>query len=791
MALLFSVIFLYTACRPIKYVPEGKYLLRKVDIKCKDKTIDIEELEGYLKQKPNRRLLGRIPFHLGIYNLVDPEKEAIRKKRREEKLDEINNRRRWKGKEPREKFYFTAWLQQIGEPPVIWDDYLTQKTIRQFRLYLRNKGYYSPVVYDTTLFFRKRAFITYTVVPKQPYIYRQIDYRIEDPAVNGIVIADTANSLLKPENLFDVDILQAERERITRLLKCHGYYTFAKEYIDYQVDTSLSSYSVDLTLRLKSPARLSSHSLNIHKKYRLNKIYIYPDFDPKKAIQEKERYYASFDTLEYNGYYFVYESRLNIKPEVIVRAISVKSGDLYDLRKVENSYKYLSSLQVFKLTNILFEESENGAETDVLDCHIQLTPFTSQSHTVELEGTNTSGNLGVAANFKYQHKNLFRGAELFEVKFKGAMEAQTKIVESSSDGGVTEYLPFNTIELGPESSLRFPKILLPFKLAAFTRAYHPKTTVSSAYNYQRRPEYSRTILTGKIGYFWKGARNATHFINPVELNSIKLTDVDPAFKAHIDTSFFKYSYDDQLIICGNYSYIYTNQNIRKLKNFIYVKTGIETAGNVFALYDKVAGNTVPGETNKLFEIEYAQYLKYDFDFSIHQIINPENKIVYHALAGIGYPYGNSAVMPFVKQYFSGGANSIRAWPVRTIGPGTFNDTLSVNLTSDMKIEANLEYRFDVISLLEGALFIDMGNIWSINEHDERPGVKFNFGKFYKELAIGAGFGARLDFGFFVLRLDFGYKVCDPSEPEGSRLVIGKRPFGRSEYSWNLGIGYPF
>ncbi|MBI4647673.1 MAG: BamA/TamA family outer membrane protein, partial [Bacteroidia bacterium] len=580
------------------------------------------------------------------------------------------------------------------------------------------------------------------------YLYRRIEYKIEDAGLKQIMLEDSVSSLLKPGNLFDIDILQQERERITYLFKTKGYYSFIKEFIDYQIDTAITEHKADVIIRINNPVATNSFLSGNHKKFLLNDIYVFTNFDPKRSLQEKEAYYQVFDTLEYQGYYFVYEDKLAIKPQIILRAISLKKSDLYDIREVENTYNYLTSLKLYKLTNIVMSEVNDSVDSNdnsLLDCIIQLTPFTRQAYSVELEGTNTSGNLGIAANTKYQHKSLFRGGELFELNFKGALQAQTRIIESSDESGVTEYLPFNTLEVGPESSLKIPKLLIPFRMEEFTKKYHPKTSVLSAYNFQRRPEYTRSILTGKIGYFWSGAKNITHIINPLELNYIKLMNIDAQFQEMINKSNFGNSYKNQLITSANYNLAFTNQDIKKIRDFSYLKVGIETAGNMFSLYNKIGEKVKLENYYMILDVKYAQYFKFDFDYSFHKIINPENKIVYHGCAGLGLPYGNSDAMPFVKQYFAGGANSIRAWNVRTLGPGAFKND-----------DPNNQYP-----------------------------------NHYKEIAAGAGLGVRLNLEFFIFRLDVGYKIADPSESEGKRIVIGRRPFGQNEIAWALGIGYPF
>lgn len=786
-----GVVFM-SGCRTTKYVPEGKHLVRKVEMKCDNDEIDQDELTSYIKQNPNRRLLKVFPMHLKMYNLVNPEKEAVRMEKRKAKLEKINEERRWKGKEPKEKFYFTEWIQDIGEAPVIYDDYLTSKTTKQFNLYLRNKGYYNPEIHDTVYYRGKKAFVSYTVKTNQPYKYRKISYDVPDYDLLQLINNDTVASLLKTGKLFDIDVLENERQRITYNFKKQGYYAFLKEYIDYRVDTSLVSNKADLIIRVRNPTGAGYY--NQHYKYRIGNIYIYTGFDPKLAIQQKDTYFSQQDTLSYKGYNFIYNDDLLIKPDVLLRAISIIPGDTYDIRNVEKTYGFLSSLQIFKLSNILFIEEDDkypDGNTKTIDCIIQLTPFTTQSTIVELEGTNTSGNFGIASNLKYVHKSLFKGAELFEVKFKGAMQVQSTVVEVSQDEGiVSEVLPFNTLELGPETSIYFPKLLLPWKMEAFTKSNHPRSVLTSSYNYMRRPDFSRIILTGKMGYSWKNSRNILHALNPIELNYIRLTDISDEFRTKIRNSYFRNSYQDQLISASNYTFSYSSQDIKKRTNFVYLKTVLETSGNTLAAFSRLSGTAQPLGERTIYDVKYAQYFKVDIDFSYHRVFGEHNKVVYRNFIGVGFPYGNSDGMPFIKQYFSGGANSIRAWPVRSLGPGSLSaDSLSTffNQTADIKLEANIEYRFDLFWVIEGALFMDVGNIWAMNDNLGKN-TDFKFDRFYKELAAGGGIGARFDFDFFILRLDFGYRIMDPAEED--KFVLPYKRF-RDSHAWNIAIGYPF
>ncbi len=463
-------------------------------------------------------------------------------------------------------------------------------------------------------------------------------------------------------------------------------------------------------------------------------------------------------------------------------------GDLYSLTNSQRSYRNLSSLKLFRLVTIDFTQvgDISPGNTGLLDCSILLTPQTLQSYTVELEGTNSSGNIGAAGNLIYQHRNLFGGAENFDLRLKGALETLKE--NYSSNLG-------NMIELGAEVRYSIPKFLLPFKTDQFIKKYNPRTSFSVAYNYQRRPEYTRTLANVSFGYNWRGNRFLTHIVNPIELNLVKIPYKSPEFADWLEGKYIYYSYQPHLVTVTSYSLIFNNQNIQKNTDFMYFRMNVEQAGNLLYLLYRTTGiqaNNPNGYT--LFNNEYSQYVRGDLDFRYYNIFDENTSLVYRVFAGAGLPYANSTALPFEKKYFAGGANGIRAWQVRNLGPGSYSEkqqTLYPNQTADIKLEGNVEYRFKLFWLLDGALFVDAGNIWAITKNDERPGARFLWDKFYKDIAVGTGFGTRFDFSFFIFRLDLGMKLRDPALPLNHRWIIGNQKLNKSDFTLNIGIGYPF
>lgn len=700
-------------------------------------------------------------FHLGLYNLSNKEKEKG-----------LNN-----------------WLRTIGEAPVIYNEFQKDKTTDQLRLYLRNKGYYKAVVRDSVILKNKKARIQYYIRANEPYRIRNLDYMLEDTLLSTLISEGMKNTLLKKSELFDGDLLQKERERIELLARSNGYYYFKADYIFFRADTGLNSREVDLEMVIKKYREQrpdgSIREIN-HPLARINRVFINTMYDPKLALSDKDSYAALLDTMNVNSIDIIFSGYQNIKPTIVTESNYILPDQLYNISDVTRTYRNLSSLKAFKLVNISFREmGQTGTGERLMDCEILLTPATRQSFTVELEGTNSAGNIGAAGNLIYQHRNLFRGAETFDLRFKGALETLRESYQA--DFG-------NMVEIGTEMRINIPKFILPFKTDQFIKKYNPATSISLAYNFQRRPDYTRTIANAAFGYNWKGNRYLTHIINPIEVNLVQIPYKSPDFITWLEGKYIYYSYQPHLVTVSNYSMIYNNQNIQKTSDFVYFRLNLESAGNILSTgYDVLNIPKVDGRY-ELFNTEFAQYVRGDFDFRFYNIINKNNSIVYRLFAGAGVPYKNSTALPFEKKYFAGGANSIRAWQVRNLGPGSYNEIVTSsypNKTADIKLEGNFEYRFKLIKWLEGAFFVDAGNIWAINSSDEREGAIFKPSSFYKEIAVGTGLGTRFDFTFFIFRLDLGIKARDPVLPEGDRWIIGKRKMTRDDFTVNIGIGYPF
>jgi outer membrane protein assembly factor BamA len=762
---LFGLLLL-GSCNTTRYVPDGSYLLSDIDYKIDNRQINKDELSSYVRQEDNLKILGFVKFHLWLYNLSKKDKAK-------------------------------SWFRDIGEPPVIYDEELKNKSVMQIQQFLFNKGYYQSTVTDVIDFKRKRARITYEVRTGRPYTISDISYKISDRDISTLVENNKQESLIKKGDILDVDVLDDERTRVARMLNNNGYFRFMADYIYFTIDSSLSSLEANVEMVIRNPR--SSTDVNresSHRKFLIDD-YSVSVFDPSIKTNSIELKSLS-DSLYYNGILFRFNTKMPIKASTISKTIEVEPGELYSKLSEERTYNNLYSIRQFKYVNIQFQENEQYRDSlfGMLNGKILLPMQGKQNYSVDIEGTHTSGNLGIAGNLNYQHRNLFRGGEIFDLTFKGATERQVRIINEQS----TE---FNMNELGTMAKLTVPGFILPGNEQKMRLYSMPFTTFSAAYNFQERPDYTRTIVNLSYGYQWKSNPSFSHILNVVDLNAVQIFRFDSTFYNSIQDLYIKSSYTDHIISSSIYSLVFNNQNIGKSPAYYFFRMNLESSGNTlwglstitsrekFIPTESLSGNDSP--YYKLFNTRFAQYLKGDFEYRYGYRFDKYNLIATRAFFGIAIPYGNFNVTPFEKRYYTGGANGIRAWQVRTLGPGSYaaGPAEYPNQSADIKIEANIEYRFKFFWLLEGALFLDAGNVWAINRSDNREGAVFNFNKFYDEIAVGTGFGLRLVTNYFILRTDLGLKLRDPSLHPGQRIIPLNRSFQTSDLNLNIAIGYPF
>jgi len=757
-----------SACRTVKYVPDNQYLLSKSKISVDNKSINKVELKAYMKQRPNTKILGFWRFHLGLYNLSSKKKE-----------DGI--------------------LKRIGEPPVIHSAYLTQMSKEEFQRFMRNKGYFQAKVTDTVIYRKnQKAEVYYTIIANEPHRIKSFKTEILDDSIKAQSKGDSAKTLIKLNGTFDTDVLAAESKRVLNRFQNDGFFRINKNEIYFEADTTKAAKSVNLNMVVEKE-NISSDPAVVkerdHQRFTFNRFYFYTDYESQKQLfsgNPDGSVVEKIDTLKIGNQYFISHGKMKYNPEMLMNMNHISDKRYYSVDLVERTYNELFSLRLFKLINIRFAET-NTADSlgnPTLDCMIQLSPTVRQSYSVSVEGTNSLGNFGVAGNLGYQHKNIFRGGELLDVVLLGATEKQNY---GSGDSTTT----FNSFESGIETKITLPKFLAPLRTRNLFRYSTPQTLMNLSYNYQRRPDYTRTIFRASFGYQWKSSEYTTHRFNLLDLNMVKMFAYDPAFIARIENLYIKSSYTDHSIAAWNYSYTWNTQNIQKRSNYSYVRASFETAGTILygvsKLFDRRLhpSDSIGGLKYHFLGTPFAQYLKTDLEYRRGLLIDKYNAVVFRAFGGMAFPLGNSDQVPFERKYFTGGANGIRAWPIRTLGPGSYkaNANEFPNQSGDIKLEANAEYRFAMIGDFEGALFLDMGNIWSLK--DNRPGTEFDFSRFYKEIAIGTGAGLRYDFSFVIIRVDLGIKLHDPSKNIGERWVPANTWLTKNNVNVAFAIGYPF
>ncbi|MFW5773052.1 MAG: BamA/TamA family outer membrane protein [Tangfeifania sp.] len=723
------------------------------------------EAKSHIRQKENYKILGFAKFYLWLYNLSSKEKSE-------------------------------SWLKKIGEPPVIYDPVLVQASEDRLKRYLSNHGYFRANV-DTEVKLKEkkqRANVNYLISTGEQYQVHDIDYHISDTGLDSLFQSDSVKNFIGPGTSFGFNLLEQQRENIVQLFRNNGYFYFNKDDVSYIADSS--RYEKEIMLDLYIGRTRGRDTIRNYEPHYLNNFYIsvLPGAAPVTSEPEPDREFA--DTVRWGKNTLYQSKQITYRPSLFENLLQIQSGDLYKLSDARNTFNAFNRLRQFRFIDIQFEKPSALQDTNLLDFHIRLAPMSKQAVSFDLEGTNTSGNLGVAGNLNYKHRNLFRGAEMLQVNFKGAVERQQRVVKEN-----TEY--FNTRELGVESSLTIPKLIGPGQAINAFRDFLPKTVFTLGYNFQRRPEYTRTISNFRAGYNWMTSEKLGHTWNFIDFNMVKLYQFDPDFIDFIKDLYIKSSFTDHLILAMNYSLVYNTQEIETRSNYSYMRFNIESSGNVLDLLARAMNKTKiqvvdtvgfsTSEYYRFFNTRFAQYVKSDIEFRYGYIIDRYNALVGRAFLGVGLPYGNFDVLPFEKKYFTGGANGIRAWQVRSLGPGTYRAPAGTypNQSGDIKLEANLEYRFHLISFLEAALFLDAGNIWAINKKDNRPGALFKFNEFYKQIALGTGAGFRFDFNYFIFRLDVGMKLRVPSQQLGNGWIIGNRPYTGDDFNLSFAIGYPF
>ena len=780
----FIILIFFVSCNPTKYVAKGEYLLESVDVKIDNKNIAKEQLKSRIRQKPNKKIVGA-RFHLWLYN--------------SSKLDKDNG--------------WNRWLRKNGEEPVIWQKSMTIRSVEQLEDFLESKGYYYARVTDTVVLKKKKANVTYSIKTGWPYTVNRVTYSIPDTAIARLILADTMNTLMKRGMLFDLDVLKDERKRIVTNLKNKGYYSFTEDFIEPQADTFKLNRKTNLEFIVKPHSDLTEDNQVVKAPYPLyyvRSLTVNASLNMENLMDKTNTRKSASNVLKHDDVNFIIPHGFPVKASTIRSAIFILPDSLYRISNVNQTFQHLNGLQNFMLITPEFTVApgQTGLPERELDCMINLLPFKRQSFTVEPEGTYSEGNLGGGLRVLFHNKSLFGHAEILDLKLHGSVEAVSS----------EKRLKFKTkMEYEAEANLHIPKFLLPFRSDLFAQKYNPKTTFSILYNYQQYPEYYvRTVFSTSFGYSWRSSDVASHLVKPLDVYFVQLPKayLSKDFESTLNRyPYLKNSYQSHMVVSGSYTFV-RDMRLVNSNNSFFIRTNFETAGLLLDGIYRLSGRSrQSGQPYVMLNNQFSQFVKGDVDLRYYYTINGNNKMVIRTFAGMGWPYGNSkstvaneetgitktvVSMPFEKKYYVGGANSIRGWRLRSLGPGSYRDTTSLtsypNNTGDIKLEANIEYRFKLVWLIEGALFMDAGNVWDSHKDDDRPGANFSFDRFYREIALSGGFGLRFDFKFFILRSDLGMKIHDPAD--NGRWAFTPKPGGYKRVGWDdfcvsIAIGYPF
>ncbi len=753
--LFVAIVLMASACSTTKFVPEDKYLLNKARVQVTDRkavnerhrkheeALDgdalADKMRGYLRQKNNSEILGFWKLQLQIYSTAS----------RDTSKQQAKN------------------AMKMGEAPEIFNPELADISVRQIKQGMRNSGYYDATV-DTTMKVRKRKLaLTYHVTANEPYMISEYNVHLQQSDLHRL--ATEHGVTIHPDMIFDSELLNAERERITAGMRRRGYYYFEKDLLHFRADSAFGNHTVRVGLELPSYVRTAPDSIQqrIFTRYKIRRIHYLTDFDMTQRPDTSVVYVKVID-----GCSFAHVGNRLLREKVLMRNTAFAPGDYYNAARVERTYSALTALGPVKYVDISFEQVGD----DELDCFIVLSRSKLNSVSAELEGTYSAGDWGIAAGVGYANKNLFRGAEELRLSGYGSYEWR-------QNGG-------RAIEAKAEASIQF------------TNA--PK--VSVGYRYQNRPdEFTRTVANASLSYTLSPyGRRMTHIFNFLDISYVYLPWISDAFRDRFlqPTNLLKSSYEDHFIMDWSYAGTYSSYSQRNpYRSYGTFGYQIETAGNV--LYGLSHLAHLPKDEDgayRIFNIRYAQYVKADFNFAYHEIFARNHRLVYHAALGVAIPFGNANAIPFEKRYFAGGANSVRGWQVRSLGPGSYrgvSDRIDYNSqVGDIKLDLNLEYRWHVISVLELAAFTDAGNVWTFNDYPSQPYGQFKFNEFYKQIAWSYGVGVRLDLSFFVFRVDMGVKLYDPSylyseTPEKVWRTASNGLGWKNDFTFHFAIGYPF
>ncbi|MEB2781580.1 BamA/TamA family outer membrane protein [Algoriphagus sp. C2-6-M1] len=757
-----SIIYLFLlavtlGCNVKKYIPENEFLYKgaklNIQTEAEIQGLDLakEELEGLLRPEPNSKILG---MYIGLWA-------------------------HYKGTKEKPGFINRFLNKKIGEQPVYFSQVTPNRTEDLILNRLENRGFFYSTIHSEVTRGGKFAEVAYTAVISEPYKLAGIEVERDSLEIDKEIIALMKETALDSGSRFDLNRLNYERERIDSALKEKGYYNFNSDYLIFEADTNISDSArlFKLYLRLKT---------NVPKNgiipYTVDSINVFPNYSITENAEK-------IDTVYLDGKQYIQSGEV-FKPTLLNEYILIEKDKLYNPKLSRLSSNRLSSIGNYKFVNLRYEELPSSDSLGHLKAEFYLSPMTKRSVRAELLAVSKSNNFaGPALNLLYRNRNLFQGGETLNLTGRVGYEFQVAGGEARKG--------LRSLELGLGADLIFPRVIFFVPIKDKFSYSVPKTKMGISAEYLSRGGlYRLNSLSGKYGYFWNANRFAYHEINPINLSVVNLSKTSPEFDQILDDNpFLKRSFEQNFIAGINYTFNYNKLNDRFRTHGYFLGLGLDFAGNTLHLLDKLSAK----DDGQFLGLEYAQYGKMDLDLRYHWNIDKNQAIATRLFAGFGFPFGNSSSLPYIKQYFSGGPNSVRAFRIRSIGPGTYRPAdFDINSyfdqSGDVRIEGNIEYRFPIVSLLKGALFMDAGNVWLMNENEALPGGKFT-SSWWHELAVGTGAGLRVDIQFFVIRFDVATPLRIPYLPEeerwGNSFDIGSKTWRKENLIFNFAIGYPF
>lgn len=647
--------------------------------------------------------------------------------------------------------FWDKFVKRLGVEPVIYDAEKVDESIENISNRLEYLGYYGSKVESHLKVKDKRVFVHYDVTLGKRIPIKEIVVTIPDGGpFPADFLADTAATLIKPGDYLSEDILEKETVRSTAVMNRKGYYDFNKHHFFFEADTLSVPDSAILMMDIREYTRNES---------------------PDKGNPIRKFYF--------NDVSISYPATLKIRDKVLKELNTVKPGAVYSTETVNNTYTRLSSLRMFSSVNVGITQ----VDTNLVDCNINLSQSKLQGFKVNLEAsTNSTGLFGISPQLSYYHKNIFNGGEWLNLGFMGNFQFKFNDAIRSNEFGIS-------------AGLSFPRfLLLPYRY--FKQAV-PRTEVNVSYNYQNRPEYTRNIISTSYGYNGNVYNRFFYQVYPVQLNIVKLFDMDENFYKSMEKDpFFRNAYQNHFDLgLGGTLYYTTNSEATPKSTYHYARLQMDVAGNLLSAFNGLM-NTDANGSRMIWNTPYSQFVRGELTLGHTWIWDNRYKhsLATRFLAGVGYAYGNSTVLPFEKHFYAGGSNSMRGWQARTVGPGTApmdNSFIIPNQTGDMRLEANVEYRFNLFWNFYGAAFVDVGNVWTLadDESEDADLSQFRWNTLGKSIAANWGVGLRLDLDFLLLRVDLGLKVHDPAREQS--WVAPDQWFEQNGYAIHFGVGYPF